>query len=347
MLAIVRRKGLNQSYYSTDAICVSDIGIDSMDPEDLLTAKQAALYYNNVWVLHIFHYFENRTRFRNLLPPKILNNILPGNYGNVTYGSRLGYILKQLEPKLYDLEKVPRKLMPYDLKAYEHYINNSFVSPIKRHPIDAKSDNPIHNTPVSLGEGFREIILRYARLLGLNTPELVIPPNANSEIRKSQIPGVKYSLIDLQLIDVSRASWNQIIELRNDPKSTKKLHNFRLFMNKNYSGKPLSFIEDDLGRLEDEYQDTCKKFGFERRTSTISLILSSKSFLALGGASVVSLLSGEPLVASIAALSATTVEFAKIKLHLVQHKFSFERFQNDHQIAFLAYAKKQLDEKNG
>lgn len=84
-------------------------------------------------------------------------------------------------------------------------------------------------------------------------------------------------LSNIPLVDTTRMSWEQVLDLRKDPEARAALRNLRLFFYSNYDGKPSSFVADDLARRLDEYSSTRKRMGFESITGSISALIEAKS----------------------------------------------------------------------
>src|SRR5439155_18622697 len=99
----------------------------------------------------------------------------------------------------------------------------------------------------------------------------------------------------LPLVDTSRATWDQVMELRADPEARRQLRRLRLFFLENYTGKPKAFIEDDLLRRIDDYESTRRKHGFEAVLSSMSVLLEANSLQAAAVAGLTSALFGGPL----------------------------------------------------
>jgi len=77
------------------------------------------------------------------------------------------------------------------------------------------------------------------------------------------VEDVALTLSRLRMIDISKASWKQVVELRKDANARQKLRRLRLFAADNYSGKNLAYIEDDLSRRIYDYEEEARRWGFE------------------------------------------------------------------------------------
>ncbi|MFH1934457.1 MAG: hypothetical protein ABIN18_23150 [Pseudomonadota bacterium] len=148
------------------------------------------------------------------------------------------------------------------------------------------------------------------------------------------------SLANINLIDTSKATWEQIIEYRKDEEARKKLRNLRLFLNTNYQGKSGAFIEDDLGKRLDAYYNTCKDWGFETLTSTITVVMDSENLISLLAGTTCATLFGGPVAVLTAGAS---IEIGKISLNLIKRKHAFNKLKRDHDLAYIIEAKDRLE----
>jgi hypothetical protein len=149
----------------------------------------------------------------------------------------------------------------------------------------------------------------------------------------------------IELIDTSKASWEQILEYRKDDNAKTKLRNLRNFLQTNYEGKSLSFIEDDLGKRINDYKNTAKEYGFETVMSVLTCISNSKSLVAYCSTSLLAVLIGAPVVA--AALSVGVFqELLKIGIEVVNKRHALNLFGRDSDIAYIMDFEK-FTEKSG
>ena len=134
-----------------------------------------------------------------------------------------------------------------------------------------------------------------------------------------------FSLIlpNLNLIDTSETSWKQILEFRKDNDASKKLRNLRLFFHDNYKGKDRQYIEDDLMKRLDDYEQTRKEWDFQTKTSTIAAILDSKNIQTSLYATLIGVYFGEPIFMGGPLIAGTCIEIGKCVLHLTNRKHAF------------------------
>lgn len=167
-----------------------------------------------------------------------------------------------------------------------------------------------------------------------------------SFIDDGQIKGstdVCVSLAKLKLIDTSKISYKEILELKKDRESIEKLRNLRLFYYQNYSGKSKAFIEDDILRRLYEYEETSKYWNFKTCLSTLNGFLSSK---ILKTSLVVSLLNaffGDTTLSLIAAAGAS-IEFGKAAIVFSKERLEKNELLRKDPISFL-YKLKNLKQR--
>jgi len=154
-----------------------------------------------------------------------------------------------------------------------------------------------------------------------------------------------FSLIlpNLNLIDTSETSWEQILEFRKDNDASKKLRNLRLFFHDNYKGKDRQYIEDDLMKRLDDYEQTRKEWDFQTKTSTIAAILDSKNIQTSFYATLVGICLGEPILTSGALIAGTSIEIGKCVLHFTNCIHAFKNKIRNNDLAYIIEGKERLE----
>jgi hypothetical protein len=324
---------------SRDVICFGDGGEGG--PEQLLNAKQAAIYYDRVWPLRPTHYYFRYGlrcfKFRDFLPLPVQADLLPRGGYEVAFAGTLGEFVSRLEAqkrRIDDSQPVtPEMQIEADKDLLRHYFDGTFI-PRERCRMGC--------CELSRGETLRHLVLRHAREMGLRAPTLLLPPSWPSAKQARTGGDVCLSLARLNLIDVRRATWQQILDFRRDPESRRRLRRLRLFLHANYTGKSLHFMEDDLGRRLDDYRSACMDHGFETVTSVITMITSSKNIRTMGAATLIALLAGEPIAATVAAGVGAAFEVADVSVELARRSYQFRKIERDHDLAYLIHARKKL-----
>lgn len=186
----------------------------------------------------------------------------------------------------------------------------------------------------------RNLFVRLSSLFSVDRLPILFPSEFNLKYHPTK-EDITLSIDNVPLVDTTCASWDQILEFRKDKEARKKLRNLRLFLHENYAGKNRAFIEDDLSKRLDEYENTRKDHGFESLTSTISAVMDSKSVQASIAASIVSAYFGEPIVTTGAALPAV-MEIGNMTIEYIKNKHAFHKLKRDHDLAYIIEAKERF-----
>jgi hypothetical protein len=195
----------------------------------------------------------------------------------------------------------------------------------------------LNDTPIKTHSSVREEFRKLSKALGKSYTTILLPQDEPSS---DCIPYAALALSGVPLVDTSRATWDQILELRKDPDARAKLRNLRLFFHNNYQEKPATFVIDDLGRRLDEYTATQKRLGFESVTGCISALLDAKSVQAAVATGIAAAFVGAPLAAI---SSAVFVELGSVALEFSKNRFAIREFEKGHDLAYLIEAKKTLE----
>ncbi len=196
----------------------------------------------------------------------------------------------------------------------------------------------IYLNDVSLGNQYsvRDEFSKLAKALGKSYTTVILP---SEEPLPGTTPYAALGLSGVPLVDASKASWEQILELRKDPEARSKLRNLRLFFHNNYQGMPTSFVIDDLGRRLDEYSATRKRLGFESTNGCISSLLDAKSLQAAAATSIAAAFFGGP-IASLG--TAVLVELGGVALEFSRKRYAIREFEKTHDLAYLIEIKESV-----
>jgi hypothetical protein len=193
----------------------------------------------------------------------------------------------------------------------------------------------LQNVLLGDGRSIRQVFQSFAKNLGVDFASVLLD-NSTSD-NGFEYPSM--TLLNLPMIDAENAEWEQIIELRKNTKAKSKLRRLRLFLHNNYSGKPLSYVEDDLLSRIEEYDTTRRALGFNATISSLGILLDSKSLQIAGAGGLAAMLFGGP----IAGLStAVVIEIGKFSLELARHRHKIREFENGHQLAYLVDARSKF-----
>ncbi|HBS88058.1 MAG: hypothetical protein A2W91_09910 [Bacteroidetes bacterium GWF2_38_335] len=120
-------------------------------------------------------------------------------------------------------------------------------------------------------------------------------------------------LSDLDLIDASKLSWKQIVEIRKDEKSIKALRNLRLFTYQNFKhDDSIEYFKDLFQKHIEDYKDTANIWGLDTLKQSINIGLTQSMVAGVGTALAAIIFQTDFLVAVTAGLS-TTIGHIPIK----------------------------------
>lgn len=176
----------------------------------------------------------------------------------------------------------------------------------------------------------RQQFSKFAESLGIRGSAVLLPSDVRPATPIAEEPVVRVA--GLGLIDVECASWDQIVEVRRDPKSRIQLQRLRSFLTEKYSSKSLAFIEDDLAQRISEYERVRRKHGFEIVTGSISALLDSSNLQAAAASGLaVAFLGGSWAGAS----AATFIELGKASLEFAKRRRTMIDWQDSHELAYV------------
>lgn len=156
---------------------------------------------------------------------------------------------------------------------------------------------------------------------------------------------VQITIANLNLIDTSKATMDQILSFREDAEARTKLRKLRLFAKQNYFGKSRAYVEDDLQARIYDYEKAVERWGFETKRTAISMVLKSKTIAAAVGGSLIGAVIGEPAI-SIASLGfGTLAEFANVALEVSRVKVEAEAALLGNPVSYIHQATEALSSK--
>ncbi|MDB5050379.1 MAG: hypothetical protein JWO30_3450 [Fibrobacteres bacterium] len=177
------------------------------------------------------------------------------------------------------------------------------------------------------------------------------PEKSSTKFRKISKPAqsVLVQLTNLNLVDASGCSWEQIFSFREDQSARDAFVRMRDFLFRNCSNMTSGQLQDHIASLLYEYESKRKQHGFEARAASWDVVLNSQNVLrtACAGALgvTVSQLGSPGERASLAtALTGVALVF-DVSRALIQHKRKLiegEIFESRHPMHWAFLAKKQL-----
>ena len=183
--------------------------------------KKAALYFDRVIPLQFFRLQGDPegsfVEVPDKIPTTVISELIYGN--NAEEWRILEFLEKKWDPFVSKLYK--------DFDGFERN-KNGFENIYRSNPISKR------NIPA------REYFLDFASQLGIKNPQILISNNQEESSFKQAY--LSLSLDSIQLVNINKVCWEQIIEFRKDEDAKSKLRNLRLFIYENYLGKSQAYI---------------------------------------------------------------------------------------------------------
>jgi hypothetical protein len=192
-------------------------------------------------------------------------------------------------------------------------------------------DGYINDETLDNGTNIRAALASFAGQMGVDTFSVLLPSRYRDSDQASN-DDMSLTLANIPLIDTSKASWEQIFELRKDSQALGKLRNLKMFLQDNYQGKGKDYIEDDLAKRLDKYSDACRDHGLETSLSVLSMVLDARRLQTAIAGGVAAALLGSPLVGLTAAVS---IELGQVVLEVANNKHDFNKFKRDHELGYI------------
>ena len=183
------------------------------------------------------------------------------------------------------------------------------------------------------GISFRERVAYISTELNLNSPAILIP---STDDCSAQVHGgsgdLALILSGAPILDVSAASWDQIVHLRRDKESQTKLQRLRAFLIEKYAGKPISFVEDDLAQRIDAHDRAARKHGFTTCAGVFTTLLDARNLQAAAALG----LSAGYLAGLGAGVAATALlEVSNVALEIARRAHALRDWKEGHELAYL------------
>lgn len=154
---------------------------------------------------------------------------------------------------------------------------------------------------------------------------------------------IAVTLSGLGLVDTSKLSIEHLIEFRQDTKALAALRQLRVFAQKEYAGKPRSYIEDDLLSRIYHYEQAAKKWNFELANAGLTTLFNSKTAIGTVGGTIAAVMAGSPVIATSAAIVGTVLEIGKVTLSISKKRFEARKALGDNPVSYIVHAQSQLN----
>lgn len=151
------------------------------------------------------------------------------------------------------------------------------------------------------------------------------------------------TLSNIGLVDVAQASVPQILEFREDKESRIGLLRLRKFLSKDCAGFTVNQVEDELMLALDDYEKISKKWDFQTRASSLSILLNTKKEMMAFGGSLLAAISGAPLASAVAASVGTAFVIGKVGLNIAEKTFDKREILGTSPISYIVHAKDKLE----
>lgn len=137
---------------------------------------------------------------------------------------------------------------------------------------------------------------------------------------------VEIELLNAPIINSKDISWAQIAEAKKDADFNIKVKRFGVFINKNYSGKDISFISDDLAIQIEDYKNACNKHGIELINGTLKSLSSSKSMFGTMGLVMCGIIANSPEASILTGVIGGILELTNVNVTIKENNDKFNSF---------------------
>lgn len=179
----------------------------------------------------------------------------------------------------------------------------------------------------------------------LSTPKTIGIPIFNETIFNDHLENdylnnfsqekVEIKILNAPVISASELQWNQIVEAKKDPDFNIKVKRFGVFINKNYKGRELPFIIDDLSLQIEDYKSACNKHGIGLVNETFKSLANSKSVFGTMGVALCALLVKMPEYAVLTSAIGASLELLNLKITIRQYEDKFESFVKESPVSLI------------
>ncbi|MCS4316607.1 hypothetical protein M2407_000906 [Serratia sp. BIGb0234] len=342
---------MNDEYEKTNAvICLGDL-------------KQAAIYFEKVIPINTIELikYEDKPLTNSYSSSDFMSDRIEQLRSNLhdkmdiildlLLGYEMGYMGGNSKKNIINSLYETTRALQYDLikNHPQLFFNPSYVMN-ERHQIQQhlmteaiKTDKlitEIDNKP-------QNILLDFCNYMGINKFSYSFPKSMKKENENEQHQDIQITLLNLNLIDTKETSWEQIMEIRDDPNLRKSFRNLKIMMHSNYSGKSLDYIDDDMHRRIEQYEQASKAMGLKTISSYISQIKNSsatKTAVTLGVAAAIMRLKGieVPNIMTGLSFAAITAELLQFGIEIKLRGNEIVKLKNENPVAFIIDARKKI-----
>lgn len=203
-------------------------------------------------------------------------------------------------------------------------------------------ENMIRNE--TLAKAYNLFAIETAKQLSVNDKNIGIPifnetiffdHLENDYINNLSQEKVEVSIINGPVISANELEWKQISEAKKDVDFNKKVKRFSVFINKNYKGRDLPYIVDDLSVQIEDYKNACSKHGIRLANETFKSLTNSKSLFGTLGATFLALIAKMPEYALVSGAVGASLEVLNLRITVRQYEDKFESFVKESPISLI------------
>jgi hypothetical protein len=198
-------------------------------------------------------------------------------------------ILVKVEPGVFIVAPVMSPVLRAGVESLLNSVGEQFPSA----PITVHADDPSRPALEALW------VHVLAVQVGVSGPGTFVLPEQS--LSDDSVVDPALTISGLSLIDTSRMDWRQILEMRRDKQSIRKLRRLRLFMQEKYDGKDLEFVREDIHQRIEDYNEVAKTWGATVGEGALTMLLGKEVRYSLAAA-LAATLAGMPQASLVAAV---------------------------------------------
>lgn len=113
----------------------------------------------------------------------------------------------------------------------------------------------------------------------------VVPMYTSVAARNREYVKGDYSVVVATLSEVAvpveqRLTWEQVLEIRNDKEMSSRLRRLKHWLDGEFAGKSLAYVQDEIANRIEEYDAALKKHGIETILGSLSAVVDSQTVIA-------------------------------------------------------------------
>jgi len=316
--------------------------------------KQAAIYFDNIIPISM-EFVGGEPDEANLILQNLFGQFANDKSISTQYNKILEEILYEINEiarfhlgidKHFAFNEEQKKALKFQDSIAKEKLNNNIYSLFKSDELMGDYYALCHryNLPMVTNKlKWQDFFLKVKNIFIREKCDLFFSKDLLSDSATSE-NNITFSIANMPIVETTNVDWLQIVEFRKDENARKKLRNLRLFLYENYADKEKAYIEDDLLKRLDNYYSSCEDWGFETKTSILSVVLDSKNLQTTFAATAGAALFGAPIVMGASLLIGASIEIGKIALTIAKQKHALQNLRRDHELAYIIEAKEKFEE---